>query len=145
MEAPSHEREARFVRRRLLVVEGAAPRLYGAGVPPLHAFDPWFPHGAAGAFLNLGLAAWHEQRAAWLARPPGHTRRPPPRSPDLDALCAALEDADSSWGGGLGESGELRPGGAPLSLADLVECCVDMWGAPADGSDQSDDALREEG
>lgn len=111
-------------------IANPARALHGHAAAPAHAFDPWFPHGSRGAFFNLGLASWHEQRGAWLARPPGHTRRRPRRLTDPDALCEMLED------GGMGLL--LSPGGETVALSELIECCMDVWGVTTGGDSGSD-------
>lgn len=100
-----------------------------AAAAPSVTFDPCFPCGRARGFLNIGLANWQAQRAAWTARPAGyaHPPYPPDLGEELDDLLDELTDT------------EVRqvdlPG--PVRLPDMLDLLLECW-SPVDDDSDSD-------
>ena len=101
-----------------------------AEAPLAVVLDPCFPSGN-GAFLNLGLAAWHLQRAAWTWRPPGFAH--PPYPPDMLEACEDMMEE-------IVDTGVREvdlPG--PVRLPEMLDLLHDAW-TPPPGEDSDTDS-----
>jgi hypothetical protein len=117
----------------VLAVDGSAqlpradkPASAAAGAAGATTFDVWYPQGSGGGFFNRGLAQWHQQRAAWLARPPGYVHPPyPPEAEDVD-IDDLIEDLIDV------EPFELP---ASMRLPDVIDLYQEAWSPVSQSSD----------
>ena len=82
------------------------------------SFDPWFPHGNDGPFLNLGICHWNDQRTLWRRRPPGFT------PPTVHALG---EDQIEAIAARISTGAEMVELPGRISLGCIIDLLQDVW------------------